>query len=206
MDTPIWKIETNFNVYEPAEDSFLLLDALESDLKFLHNINPSILLEVGSGSGVIITALSKALGNNCYCIATDINSQATITTQQTTILNNASVDVVLTDLTMGLKLPYLVDVLVFNPPYVVTENDEISGTLQRAWAGGLDGRIVMDRLFSMLPELLSSKGCFYVVVIDENKPNDIISSLSKSKFSGETIAKRRVRGENLSVLKFQRQS
>lgn len=39
----------------------------------------------------------------------------------------------------------LVDLIVFNPPYVVTCDDEITGTLPRAWAGGNKGRVVIDR-------------------------------------------------------------
>ncbi|PFH32873.1 hypothetical protein BESB_014860 [Besnoitia besnoiti] len=45
------------DVYEAAEDSFLFLDALESDLQFLLRRRPSLIIEIGSGSGCIITFL-----------------------------------------------------------------------------------------------------------------------------------------------------
>ena len=35
------------NVYEPAEDTFLFLDALEQEEKYLRAIDPSICVEVG---------------------------------------------------------------------------------------------------------------------------------------------------------------
>lgn len=35
------------NVYEPSDDTFLLLDALELEKDFLLSLNPSICLEVG---------------------------------------------------------------------------------------------------------------------------------------------------------------
>jgi release factor glutamine methyltransferase len=50
------------NVYEPMEDTFLLLDALEEDLQALEALNPQLICEIGSGSGCVITFLSMLLG------------------------------------------------------------------------------------------------------------------------------------------------
>ncbi|XP_075211226.1 uncharacterized protein LOC142318557 [Lycorma delicatula] len=203
LKTPDWKLEGVENeVYEPSEDTFLLLDVLESELEWLKNKNPTVIVEVGSGSGVIITALSNALGNSTHCIATDINFSACVTTCKTSTYNNAQVDVLETDLTQGLK-DGVVDILVFNPPYVLTEPDEISGRgLQRAWAGGCKGRQVMDRLFPLLPTLLSSNACFYLVVIEENCPEEISSVMLDLGFESSVLQSRKVRGEQLSVMKF----
>ena len=55
------------NVYEPAEDSFLMLDALESEIEIIRKREPVICLEIGSGSGIISTGLAKSLGNKLLC-------------------------------------------------------------------------------------------------------------------------------------------
>ena len=59
METP--KYSHSDHVYEPAEDSFLLIDALELELPFLHSQKPLITVELGSGSGIAISALAKYL-------------------------------------------------------------------------------------------------------------------------------------------------
>lgn len=150
MDTPslshLSKIEYD-HVYEPAEDTFLLIDALEEDLALLQNMKPTVCVEVGSGSGIVITAVAKALGRTSFYIAVDINQVACKVTQKTAQLNGTDVEVVAMDLMSGFHLDNKIDVLIFNPPYVVTPSEEILGNkmygdLTRAWAGGERGREV----------------------------------------------------------------
>jgi len=69
------------------------------------------------------------------------------------------------------RLQRRVDLLIFNPPYVVTPSEHIgSHQLEASWAGGVKGRQVMDRLFVQVPTLLSDRGVFYVVVVRDNDP------------------------------------
>lgn len=91
MDTPKWNFKSTEQVYEPAEDSFLLLDALETDIQDIKDKKPAVVLEIGSGSGIIITALAKTLTNTAYCMAVDISEYACAMTQETAQLNLAQV-------------------------------------------------------------------------------------------------------------------
>lgn len=50
--------------------------------------------------------------------------------------------------------------------------------IQAAWAGGKNGREVMDRIFPLVPKLLSPKGFFYLLVLKENNPGEIIYNTS----------------------------
>ena len=129
-------------IYEPAEDSFLLLDTLSSaseaawltDRFQTSNSSASpLVVEVGSGSGVVIAftaANSKHIfgRDDILALAVDVNRdacQATKQTVQTAIAEtgNANSTHYLSSLTGDLVAPLKpgsVDVLLFNPPYVPT--------------------------------------------------------------------------------------
>ncbi len=192
-------------VYEPAEDSFLLLDAIEKEYDFLRELKPTICLEVGCGSGVISTFISRLFKGDIFCTSTDINSCAAEITKRTADQNKVDVNPIVTDLVSGLlpRLQNKVDLLIFNPPYVVTVSEEVgSHSIEASWAGGTDGREVTDRLLPLIPSLLSDNSVFYLVAIKENKPHEIGMMLAKSGLKMTTVLERRSGPERLSIQKF----
>lgn len=133
----------NYNrVYEPAEDSYLLLDTLsipaESEWlkkRFPPSTPSPLALEVGTGSGVVLAFIAanaqSLLGrSDVATIGADINEFACKATADTVSLATKEAqtgvagifcDSVNADLVSFLK-PSSVDILVFNPPYVPTES------------------------------------------------------------------------------------
>ncbi|CAG5136453.1 unnamed protein product [Candidula unifasciata] len=201
--------DEDFNqVYEPAEDSFLLLDALEKEDNFLQTLKPTVCVEVGCGSGICITFLSQLLEYPALFICTDINPKAAEMTQLTALRNGKVVEIVVCNLvdTLEERLAGTVDVLLFNPPYVVTPSSEIaSADITASWAGGVRGREVTDKLLPKVKSLLSSNGVFYLVAIQENDIDDIQQLMCKNGFRMTCVASRRAGREFLTVLKFVRQ-
>ncbi|XP_072824283.1 methyltransferase N6AMT1 isoform X3 [Vicugna pacos] len=164
------------DVYEPAEDTFLLLDALEA-------------------------AAPELTG------CTDVNPEAAVCTLETARCNKVHIQPIITDLVKGLlpRLKEKVDLLVFNPPYVVTPPEEVgSHGIEAAWAGGRNGREVMSRFFPLAPDLLSPRGLFFLVTTKENNPEDILKIMKTKGLQGTTALSRQAGQEFLSVLKFTR--
>lgn len=91
-------------------------------------MNPCNPLQVGSGSGIIITALKQVLKSTAFCLGVDINEHACKMTKSTSWNNNCPVDVIQGDLISCFK-SNSIDLIVFNPPYVVTSNDEVQAVL-----------------------------------------------------------------------------
>lgn len=155
-------------IYEPAEDSYLLLDTLSSapEHAFLstHFPPPSpapLVLEVGTGSGVVLAFLTAhahpIFGRaDILSLGIDINVHASLATQHTvaiaaaaqrdagerrtgTYLGNG-----VGDLTAPVRARS-VDVLVFNPPYVPTPELPAVPVAPGAGGAGADGAVVLGR-------------------------------------------------------------
>uniref|UniRef100_A0A2K5J2I0 Methyltransferase HEMK2 n=1 Tax=Colobus angolensis palliatus TaxID=336983 RepID=A0A2K5J2I0_COLAP len=174
------------DVYEPSEDAFLLLD--------LEGVE--ICLEVGAGSGVVFAFLASIIGPQALYMCTDINPEAAACTLETARCNKVHIPPVITDLEK-------VDLLVFNPPYVVTPPEEVaSHGIETAWVGGRNGQKVMCRFFPLIPALLSPKALFYLVTFKEDNPEEILKMVKTKGLQGTTALPRQAGQEPLSVLKF----
>ncbi|OJA07639.1 hypothetical protein AZE42_01108 [Rhizopogon vesiculosus] len=216
-------------VYDPAEDTFLLLDALEQEAGELRKERPMICLEVGSGSGCVSTFLGTILGPipSLY-LCTDINQHATRCTLSTGKQNKITLDPVTCSLTRPLlsRLHHTVDILLFNPPYVPTDTYEASSAQSNAdiagsWAGGTDGMEVTERLLQdvevssftvfwdtvndVYQHLLSPRGRFYLVALKQNNVPSIRSRMLEDfGLSSQIIIERRAGRELLFIIRFTR--
>ncbi|KAJ3234101.1 HemK methyltransferase member 2 [Chytriomyces hyalinus] len=195
------------NVYEPSEDTFLLLDALEADADAGLLKEATVCLEVGSGSGCV-SAFVGMLLKTCVLLATDINPHATSASLQTGVKNNVHIDPVLSHFAtaFGSRLAGKVDLLIFNPPYVVTPSEEVgSSGIEAAWAGGVDGMEVTSKFLPLVNDLLSENGLFYLVTVRENKPLEIMREMRDSYgLFSKVVLTRRAGIEGLAIVRFSR--
>ena len=111
------------------------------------------------------------------------------------------------DLASSLVLEFSrkMDVIIFNPPYVPTPDDEVSGNgIEASWAGGERGRRVIDRAIPQIAELLSPHGVCYMITVDDNEPEELSAVFDKLGMLMRPLVRRRAHNEYLSVQKITR--
>ena len=198
-------------VYEPSDDTYLLIDGLQLALKEgeLYKEGIYMTLELGCGTGVPTVFLAKQLldgSSSGVHVVTDVNSRALQVAQATAIANDVSIlEAVECDLASPLlpRWKHGVDVLLFNPPYVPTPDDEVGGSgIEASWAGGLNGRVVVDRAIPQIEQLLSKpNGLAYMITVDDNLPEDLQMQFLSHGLNMIPWVRRRARNEYLTVQK-----
>ncbi|KAI5170614.1 release factor glutamine methyltransferase [Nematocida sp. LUAm3] len=182
------------HVYPPDEDTFLLEDAIRLDLTAIRS-TPKIIVEVGTGSGYISNVL-RAIFPNSYVISTDINPYA-VSSAHLLMRQLKNGDVLRASMVDGISQ---IDVAIFNPPYLPSTKEELSGNwIDRSWAGGESGAEVVK----IFLKRTSHVPIRYLLLCSLNHPNDIISSLSLH-YACTLIISRKVLSENLLVIKIRK--
>ncbi|MDD2666032.1 MAG: methyltransferase [Methanocellales archaeon] len=128
-------------VYEPAEDSFLMVEAVLREVQKSDRV-----LEIGTGSGII----SMFVKDIAQVIATDIGPQAVKCAK----LNG--IDVIRTDLFDGINFRAKFDLIVFNPPYLPSEEQKTD--MDVLWDGGGSGRTTINRFLDRVKDYLAEDG------------------------------------------------
>ena len=115
------------------------------------------MLDVGTGCGILgILAAQKAKS----VLAVDINPFAVRCAKQNALLNHVrgKMGFMQTDLLSALAEDALFDLILFNAPYLPSEEHEVETWIGRAWAGGATGREVVDRFIPQAAKHLKPSG------------------------------------------------
>jgi len=169
-------------VYEPAEDSFLFAENL-------HVNKGERVLDMGAGSGILgIIAAKQA----CEVVAIDLNPHAIRCAHQNAKLNgvNNKMNFVQSDLFSALTNFACFDLILFNAPYVPSEEGEADFWLGRSWAGGITGRQVIDSFISQAPQHLQKTGR---ILLLQSTLTDVAATITKFNSCGlnaEAVATR----------------
>ncbi len=177
--------EFHEHIYQPEADTYLLLSSVKNEIR-----NDDTVLEVGTGSGIIAQACSE----RARCVATDVNPHAC------RMAHGMGVEVVRTDLYAGLKGPF--DLIVFNPPYLPTaENERIDDWLEYALDGGPDGREVIRRFAAGLHGILHQYGRVLLLVSSLTGIQETRELFAERGFLSFIVSEETTEGEHLVVFR-----
>ncbi len=148
--------------------------------------------------------MTDLIDKNMYFLSTDVNTVAIAQTKYT--LDGANSELVCADMFSCFRKTTQFSVVIFNPPYVPTDEDEFQRArtkrdISASWAGGRNGREVTDRFLQHVSSHLSDKGIVYLVVIDINNVQDTLEFARSQRLDGSIIAERSAGIEKLYVLR-----
>jgi len=138
------------DIYEPAEDSFLFAENLDVQ-------KGAEVIDVGTGSGFLAVLAAE---NAATVLALDVNPYAVRCARANAVLNNleSRIDFMQTSLLTALNSQSKFDLIIFNAPYLPSEAYEAESWIGRSWAGGINGREVVDRFITQVPTHLKHGG------------------------------------------------
>jgi len=183
--------ETHLEVYEPAEDTFLFAENLKVERK--DNV-----LEIGTGTGLIAIIASRG----CRTVtATDVNPQAIDCAVKNIIANKAyNVELKKGNLFEPVQDEKF-DLILFNTPYLPTEEDErVDDALDAAWDGGADGREVIDRFLEGLKDHLNPGGRVQLVQSSLSNVERTLQKLKDMGFDASVTAREKFFFEEVVVI------
>ena len=180
------------NVYEPAEDTFLIaenINVTEDDTVF----------DMGTGCG-ILAALAAEKAKNV--VAVDINPHAIECATKNAETNGvkAKIEFRNGDLFQPIKSSEQFSLILFNAPYLPSESDEEKSWIGKAWAGGPNGRNVIDRFIMDAPPFLADGGRILLVQSSLSDVNLTLKIFSEKNMRATVVAQVKVPFENIVLV------
>lgn len=182
----------NTDYYEPAEDSHLLATAS------LDRIDPDdVVLDVGTGSGFVAECIHESV--DADVIGIDVNPHACRQAAE------RGIPVVRGDVVAPFQTNSF-DVVVCNPPYLPTSDEEQrEDWLGIAVSGGRTGRSFVDRLFADVGRVLRPEGRVLMLASSLMDVEAVHTTAAEYGFVGEELDRdASFPFEVLSVLEYRR--
>lgn len=184
-------------VYEPAADTFLLAHNLS-----IHE--DENVLDMGTGCGILgVLAAEKAR----RIVAVDINPHAVACAQENAVFNSveAKVDVRLGDLFNAIRTDERFDLMLFNAPYLPVERWEGKSWIEKAWAGGECGRMVIDRFIDRASEYLTENGRILLVQSTLSNVDETLKRFLRHKLCTRIICIEDLDFEKIALIEARKQ-
>jgi len=180
------------DVYEPAEDTFLLAENLRVN-------KDEFVLDMGTGCGILgILAARRARA----VIAIDINPYAVYCAKINAKLNGVErkMNILRGDVFQPIREGKQFDLVLFNTPYLPSEEEDQKPWIEKAWGGGLDGRGLIDRFLLDAPEYLEMDGRILLVQSTLSGVDKTLKTFRKVGLKAKITAREKVAFETILVI------
>ena len=152
------KITSFEGVYEPAEDSWLMVNHLP-EIK-------GTVLEIGCGTGIVSVHLAS---RGAQVTAVDLNPKAVEATRFNSMNNGVKIEVLEGDMFAPVEGRRF-GTIVCNPPYLPPSDEKYEDSdLALAVEGGPTGAEFISRFLSAAPEHLEKNGSIYLIISSRMK-------------------------------------
>ncbi len=183
------RLKLHPQVYEPAEDTFLLAENLAVE-------EGDVALDVGTGTGLIALLMARKAS---YVLGVDLNPIAVELARENALLNGIkNVEFRLSDLFENVSGKF--DVITFNAPYLPGEPEE---PIDLALVGGKTGREVLDRFITGVPDYLKPGGTVQIVQSSITGVEETLDRLEEAGLAAKVAAKRHVFFEDIVLINAQ---
>ncbi len=144
-----------FEIYEPAEDSYLMQEILKKQIVNLLKKNKNMnFLEIGCGSGIQLQTALKSGIKKENISSVDINKKAVKHCRK------LKFNCIQSNLFESIKGKY--NLIVFNPPYLPENKDEPQSS-QLATTGGKKGSEIINKFLKQAKDYLKENGKIFLI-------------------------------------------
>lgn len=187
----------NDGVYEPREDSQLIISVLEAE-----DLSGKTVLDMGTGSGILAyTVLQKGAG---AVTAVDVNPAALENAEENLRAHEVDMDkVTFMKSDMFDAVDGRSDIIMFNPPYIPSR-EELGTMEERAWQGGEDGRETIDQFLNQFSDYISDDGIVILLQSSLNGLDETQERFEEQGWEAEVVDDEKVSWERLVVFRAQK--
>ncbi len=165
-------------IYEPREDSFLLV-------RYVREYAKGSVLDIGTGSGI---QAEIALKNKCKVLATDIDKEAV------NFVRKKGLRAIVSNLFDNVKGKF--DLIIFNPPYLPEDKDEPKDS-RLITTGGKDGFEVLERFLKDAKNYLKKDG--KILIVFSSLTGNVDKILKKYNYEFECLEEKKLFFETLYI-------
>ena len=176
-------------VYEPAEDTYLMIESLV--VKCGEKV-----VEIGSGTGIISLHCAKA---GAEVTAVDISEDAVDCTRLNSARNSLDLKVLRSDLLENVNGKF--DLIIFNPPYLPNAEQQ-----DLRWSGGPSGLDVIRRFLECAGEHLEKDGRIVLALSSLASYPEFEKFFSEFGFEARIVCGKRLFFETICVVELRTKS